>query len=370
MYRDIDSVKDFVVDTARILDDSHSNELSCGLIEKYRACVDLLCEAKVDVGYKAKAYGSYMGNAAYPVDYKIAEENFLLLLKKFQDPYAANALGFIYYYGRTSGGKADYNKAFKYFTFAALADVAEARYKLCDLMVLGKGFPCKAPDMAYSILLDMYNDFLLSEFCCGNFACECADVAIRLGRIDLVRAKKRRNLKVMTRAYNYLLIAHYALVKRMEYDKQTGDDSVMERLLPELDEAKELYHKQLQGHLDNDAVPAEITLLDRFISSGDIKLAISKADSNSYNISFIHEEDGEYAYNQLVVVPEMDFCSFVSKIVINVTKEPKIYASIENIRLDSLIFSDKKLDFYQSDEDGEKLVMSIKPQGLKITQVK
>ena len=65
MYRDMDSVKDFVVDTARILDDSHSNELSCVLIEKYRACVDLLCDAKVDVGFKAKEYDFYMGNTPY-----------------------------------------------------------------------------------------------------------------------------------------------------------------------------------------------------------------------------------------------------------------------------------------------------------------
>lgn len=370
MYKDLASIEHFVVDTAGILDGSQSKEIPSELIEKYRACVNLLCDAKVDVGFKAKAYGSYIGNAAYPVDYKIAEENFLLLIKKFQDPYAANALGFIYYYGRTNGGKADYNKAFKYFTFAALADVTEARYKLCDLMVMGKGFPCKAPDMAYSILLDMYNDFLFSEFCCGNFACECADIAIRLGRIDLERAKKRRNLKVTKRAYNYFLIAHYALVKRMESDKQIGDDSVMERLLPALDEARELLHNQLQGYLDSDAVLPEIRLLDKFISSGDIRLAISNAGRNSYNISFVREEDDEYAYNVLVVVPEMDFCSFVSEISINIANKPQIFVDIDETKIASLVYSDKKLDFYGSDEDGEKLVMSIKPQSLKVINVK
>lgn len=65
MYKDLASIEHFVVDTAGILDGSQSKEIPSELIEKYRACVNLLCDAKVDVGFKAKDYGSYMGNAPY-----------------------------------------------------------------------------------------------------------------------------------------------------------------------------------------------------------------------------------------------------------------------------------------------------------------
>ena len=65
IYKDLDSIEHFVVDVARIKDGSLSKELPSELIEKYRACVDLLCDAKVYVSFKAKEYGSYMGNAPY-----------------------------------------------------------------------------------------------------------------------------------------------------------------------------------------------------------------------------------------------------------------------------------------------------------------
>ena len=65
MYKDLASIEHFVVDVARVKDGSLLKELPSELIEKYRACVDLLCDAKVYVSFKAKEYGSYMGNAPY-----------------------------------------------------------------------------------------------------------------------------------------------------------------------------------------------------------------------------------------------------------------------------------------------------------------
>lgn len=65
IYKDLDSIEHFVVGAARIKDGSLLKELPSELIEKYRACVDLLCDAKVDVGFKAKEYDFYMGNTPY-----------------------------------------------------------------------------------------------------------------------------------------------------------------------------------------------------------------------------------------------------------------------------------------------------------------
>ena len=65
MYKDLASIEHFVVDVARVKDGSLLKELPSELIEKYRACVDLLCDAKVYVSFKTKEYSSYMSNAPY-----------------------------------------------------------------------------------------------------------------------------------------------------------------------------------------------------------------------------------------------------------------------------------------------------------------
>ena len=39
------------------------------------------------------------------------------------------------------------------------------------------------------------------------------------------------------------MTAKYALELRMEHNKQFGDESVIQRLLPKYEEAKECYHK-------------------------------------------------------------------------------------------------------------------------------
>ena len=170
----------FVEDNKTFISKNPAEKIPDIFKEKYRSYVEILCDNNIELGLLEKAYGLYTGNAIFKQDWKISEELLLKLVELHQNPWAANSLGYIYYYGRTTNGVPDYDKALRYFTIASLADISEAKYKLCDMMTDGKGFPTKMPEIAFKALIPLYHD-LVDEFKGENYSCEFADVAIRMG---------------------------------------------------------------------------------------------------------------------------------------------------------------------------------------------
>ena len=96
---------------------------------------------------EALAYASYGGNNVFPENWKKSEECLLRLIELSDAPNPAyyNTLGYIYYYGRTTNRVPQYEKAYQYFSIAAIDGLFEATYKTADMLIAGKGVPKNIP---------------------------------------------------------------------------------------------------------------------------------------------------------------------------------------------------------------------------------
>ncbi len=180
---------------------------------------------------KIKAYCLYGGNSVYPCDYRESAKLLEILWKKFSFGYAADTLGYIYYYGRLSDGLPDYEKAFFYFTLASAFNITEARYKLADMFLNGY-YVAPNPPLAYQTYIKLYNEtrYYFEE---GDYGCDFADCALRMERVlSLIPVQRVHKYKI-------LLEARYAIDKRIRYNKEIGDDSVAVNITEKLEKARE-----------------------------------------------------------------------------------------------------------------------------------
>lgn len=195
----------------------------------FRLFTDELCEKEVFEALKAKAYGCYGGNAVFPCDFVTSAKLMEILWKKFSFGYAANTLGYIHYYGRIDG-KPDYEKAFYYFSVASNFNIIEARYKVADMFMKGQ-YVHPNPPMAFQTYIKLYDETKF-YFENGDFGCDFADCALRLGRaLAEIPAQRLRRYAVM-------LEADYAIRKRIEKAYEYGDKQVQEKIREELSKAR------------------------------------------------------------------------------------------------------------------------------------
>ncbi len=166
---------------------SHENQLdklTKDEITLYRNFALELDERNAPEGLKAVGYGSYGGDGIFECDYELSEKCMLKLMeivdKMPEKGFYANTLGYIYYYGRV-GDAPNYEKAHLYFSFGAACGVYESICKLSDIYLNGY-YGIKSAECAKKLLYDIYDE-LFDKFVCGNYSCEYADVALRLGKI-------------------------------------------------------------------------------------------------------------------------------------------------------------------------------------------
>lgn len=363
----------FLEDNKAFIAKNPADKIPDIFIEKYRSYVETLCEHNIELGLLEKAYGSYTGNAVFKQDWKISEELLLKLVELHQNPWAANSLGYIYYYGRTTNGVPDYDKALKYFTIASLADIPEAKYKLCDMMTDGKGFPTKMPEMAFKALMPLYDD-LLNEFKGENYSCEFADVAIRMGNFYYNLTKKGHFS--LYYAYHYYMIAKYALELRMKHDPQFGDDSVMKRLLPKYEDAKGRFHKGIENNEPDDT----LSILEELMLNNTAMVQVRKLKDAKYRISVTLEPVKHqffYCDKELVVLPTLDFCRLINKIELISGSAPEFSSSKRsNFHIDLIEFEEDEINFCITEESkGEeegtllKVIMRLKKEYLGISKI-
>lgn len=129
-------------------------------------------------GLWVKCYSHYGGNLYVPENYKISEECLLKLIDIEYDDNYPNTLGYIYYYGRVNNGIPEYDKAYKYYSLAALSGNIEARYKIGDMYKNGY-YLKKNERIAKSIYDSLYYD-ALKEFHKDPKTSSLADVSLRL----------------------------------------------------------------------------------------------------------------------------------------------------------------------------------------------
>ena len=318
------TMEKFVIKVMDIIEGKEKAKLSNKDIEMARIYVDFLCDMKNETGLKVKAWSSYTGNLLYPQNWKLAEMYLLKSLEEYQNPYAANALGYIYYYGRVNDGVAEYDKALQFFTLASMANIIEARYKLTDFMVSGKGFPMQMPNYAYNILVDMYKNELLPKFREGNFSCEFADVAIRLGNLFMDTAEE--DAEDAMNAYMYYLISKYALDLRMKSFEQYGDKSILAKLLPKIEKAKNLYRNNFRA--TKKELGKDINLIIRFVEQAKPIVTVKENKKGEYSLKLMSFEFETFAAKELIVLPESDYCSLIGKIKLSSVKAMDIGSSV------------------------------------------
>ena len=190
---------------------------------------ELAAEGNFDA-IKVKAYSLYGGNSVYPCDYVESSRLLEILWKKYSFGYAADTLGYIHYYGRIDG-RPDYEKAFFYFSVASAYNITEARYKLADMFLNGY-YVAPNPPMAYQTYIKLYNETRY-YFEDGDYSCDFADCALRMDKVlSLIPIQRVHRYKV-------LLEAKYAIEKRIKYNKEIGDDTVLATIKDRLAKAKE-----------------------------------------------------------------------------------------------------------------------------------
>ena len=149
-------------------------------------------------------------------------EDYLLRLQEAEpDPDIDNTLGYMYYYGRCTGGVPEYDKAFACFVRGAAAGVTESRYKLADMFLYGYGTK-KNPYTAYKMTESVYLQ-LLPRFLAGETGSEFADAALRMGNLFRDGVTPWPDPK---EAYKYYLQARCAIRLRMQEHRRYGDEAL------------------------------------------------------------------------------------------------------------------------------------------------
>lgn len=203
--------------------------------------VKQLAEKDNQIGLEVLGYCYYGGNRLFDCDWVKCKDIFEKLYSRYGDPSIANSLGYIYYYGRTSGGNSDYKKAFEYFSIGAAAGIYESKYKLADLFRHGY-YVSKNPKVAEDIYYDLYQENL-KIFSKGFFDCKLADIALRLGGVYSER-------KEFSASYYFYLQAELAIRKRMTNFNYYGDRRVFDGVIAGLEQCRRNQHFETVKHAD------------------------------------------------------------------------------------------------------------------------
>ena len=305
--------------------------------DTYRELVLKGAEKDWPEALEALAYASYGGNNVFPTNWKKSEECLLRLIEIQPEPLPQyyNTLGYIYYYGRSTEGVPQYEKAFQYFSVGAILGAYESRYKLADMLLSGNGVP-KNVEAAAILVKSLYkeNRDILEE---GTADCKFADVALRLGGLHERGDGVEQDLKT---AYSLYLQASYAIKERMKTGDHLGDKSVAEHIeealrrvretLPE-DFFKDSYHAPgpfLIGALLEDSEGLDMAAVEK---NGSWYLLARRADA---------DEDGKVK-KHLLTLAEMNICTLTDTIVMRIDEpeEVETYSPTSNVYVNHIAFS-------------------------------
>ena len=223
-----------------------------------RRMIDELCAEDSGLALHIKGYACYGGNRLYDCDWPTSRDCMIRLFEKKGDPNYANTLGYIFYYGRCTGGLPEYEKAFHYFGIAAANGLYEGLYKLADMFRHGYGCE-KSPRTAHALYGMVYEDSIKS-FLKGDHA-NFADAALRMGNVYAKGIDERVNAE---NAYIYYLQADYAAKIRAKTSDFFGNTTVVMNIQKALDEIRpKLPEDYFREYRDYDA-PVYLMELARY----------------------------------------------------------------------------------------------------------
>lgn len=277
-------------------------ELAC-----IRGYIEALCPKDVEVALDLKGYACYNGGRLYEQDWQAARDCFERLVKISDNPYYANTLGYIYYYGRT--GTPNYEKALQLFQFAAMHGNAESLYKLGDMYRNGYGVE-KRQGVAFAIYQRVYEATRATfiEQPDGNFA----DAAIRMGDAyrDGIGITHDR-----VKAYAYYLEADCAARRRAEQTSFWGAHNVAATAASNLQEAKtHLPQTYLVKQIAERGPRFFLELLDGHFMG---EIFIRKEKGGTYDMFLGRRWNGAGRIPFLVTEPRLSFCCVTEELHIS-----------------------------------------------------
>ncbi len=303
---------------------------------------DELCEKGNKEALYAKAYGCYGGNRAFPCDWITSRDCLLKLMEIDENPFIANTLGYIYYYGRCTGGEPEYEKAFMYFSIGAAGGVYESRYKLSDMFRHGYGVP-KNNRISASMIWKLYKENL-KHILNGGFDNKFADIALRAGNLfkDGVNCEADPD-----DAYYYYLQADFAIKMRMLETDYYGDAKVADGIRKTIEEILPQTSYVKPKRTVN---PSSIERIVRYYYPKNrlLEMKAKKLKSGEYSLVFrILPKDGEkYTPKLFITDPAAHFCGMLDSVTvktINCTKI-KIGNRILKDKTATVIFDSAEID--------------------------
>ncbi len=182
---------------------------------------------------KILGYSHFEGGPLFRQNWDLSKKYLLEAFEKQGDPYVATALGYIEYFGKGQEATPNYEKAFSYFSYAALDGIEEAILRTGDMLIHGRGVK-KNIDMGLSMIADGYKASQ-EEFCQGHIENKFAEYAILMGnscKEKLIYDMGKRD------EYRFYLEAEYALKLRKKM-KFYGDESLKADVEKELEKIRD-----------------------------------------------------------------------------------------------------------------------------------
>lgn len=218
-----------------------------------------------------KKYMTELGGFYYEKKKFDLAEKYYLLAANLGEPYAANGLGYIYYYGRC--GVVDYKKAFHYYSLAKGVD--EATLKISDMYKNGYGVE-KNLKKSKEILLELYEKNKAQK----NVFSKIPEIELRLSNYYI----EEKNYEV---AIELLDHARFYIKNRLYYNPFFGDftnmNSIIENIFKCVDFDKDymdiydiLYYFKKPGRV-------------RFIYEGNDYEIIGELDGECVAINFLNK---------------------------------------------------------------------------------
>ena len=271
----------------------------------YRDMVTELCDKGSREALRQRAYGCYgNGNRAFPADWQTSMDCLQQLYLMDGNPFIANTLGYMYYYGRTNEGEPQYDMAIKYFSVGAFAGYYQSMYKMGDIYAGGLGVR-KQPYIAYRLYTDVYNS-TYDDFRQQRFDYEFADAALRIAGCYKDGTGVRKDY--MT-SYRYYLEAMYAINKRMECSDNYGDSDVREHIA----EGMRFVENQLAGKIDKSVIMYRKNYPWLFgTASGTRRVEVNFRhigfDRIKFTLALLEDDGTRTETGILIAIPEIGYC--------------------------------------------------------------
>lgn len=311
-------IDSFMFDHIRYYNEDTINDASDIEKEYFKEYVDRLCKKNNIKALKIKGYCMYCNSDVYPEDWKACRDIFEKIYKLTGDPYIANTLGYIYYYGRANNRIPEYNKAFKYFSIGAAKGIYESTYKLADCFKNGYGV-VRNEEIAFSQYSNVYYD-TTDDFINKKFDSKFADAALRMGGSFEKGIGVKEDLDT---AYYYYLLAELAIELRMKSHNHYGDNKVSKGIKESLENIRKEYKNYKTSIKDRNDLP----LFNQIFYARSLKFNadIKRNKNNSYSLTIkTYQSPYMEQKDMLISIPEFDYCGFKEEIKYETSKNSKL----------------------------------------------